>query len=314
MENGFSYDTKILWKSGISINYATVQKLYDIIQNIYNGKCIDIDFYSEGRWYSGNLYRTYADKLYEVTLYNDDVFLLGKDTKCIGLENDIEIKKLEEDYIHYYDKFSLGEIQGYKIRVSFDEGLILGFVLSTGEVEKDKAIINLSKECWSKYERYFSWVEYTETINNDICKIEINDEDTLSMIRMCTENNMIAINCLIYPLEFRRGLITALYYNTNQYTTYNKEEAERIRIFINSLGAQSILKKINSSYCVDLYTQYDEETYPDSNMYCWYCGDFYWKVKSIKKIDYYGYIYNIKYDNSDKNHITLPFGLTLLTF
>lgn len=314
MENGFSYDTKILWKSGISVNYTTVQELYDIVKTTYNGKYTDIDFYNKGRWDNGSLYRMYANKLYEITLSNNDIYTLGANTKCVGLEDDVEIKSLKEgDYVYYHNKFSLGEIPGYKIRLNFDDGLILGFIISTGKIEKDAITIYLSDKCWTKYKEYFVWREYTETVNNNIYEIRMTDEEIMILAKAYIENNMIAMNCLIYPLDFRRGLAMALYYDTNRYITENKEEAERIRIFINSLGAQSSLKKDKSTYYVDLSTQYDETSYPDEDTYCWYCEDFYWKVKSIKKIDYYGYIYNVKY-NTDKNHITLPFGLTLLTF
>lgn len=314
MENGFSYDTKILWKSGISVNYTTIQELYNTVETAYNGEYTDIDFYNKGRWENGNLYRMYADKLYEITLSNNDTYILGADTRCIGLENDIEIRSLKEgDYVYYHNKFSLGEIPGYKIQRNFDDGLILGFIISTGKIKEDMIVIYLSDKCWAECKKYFYWIEHTEIVNNNIHEIKITDEDTIISAKAYIENNMIAMNCLIYPLEFRRGIITALYYDKNQYATKNKEEAERIRIFLNSLGAQSFLKESKSTYYINLLTQYDETTYLNEDTYCWYCEDFYWKVKFIKKIDYYGYIYNIEYDNADKN-ITLPFGLTLLTF
>lgn len=139
------------------------------------------------------------------------------------------------------------------------------------------------------------------------------------------------LNCLLQSYDFRKGILDGWYNtdvgNSNRCYTTSSKLAESMEVLITSLGLQSIINisdRTNEKiiireeiydrnyplYCVRWYEPANHRTNKEKE-HTWIKknNSIYFKIKSIKKVNYSDPVYCIECANKNEPYFTLPCGL-----
>ena len=174
---------------------------------------------------------------------------------------------------------------------------------------------------------------------NNVYPVCISSKEMVSFIMKWTKwergtyayNKELNLDCLLQSYEFRRGILDGWYNtdggNSNRCYTTSPKLAECMEVLITSLGMQSIIDISDKTDepCIIRGVEY-KRNYP---LYCvrWYepanhrinknvdkswikkNNSIYFKIKSIKEVEYDGDVYCIECSNENEPYFTLPCGL-----
>lgn len=185
----------------------------------------------------------------------------------------------------------------------------------------------------------FDGVSCLNEVYNNVYPVRISSKGLAAFIMKWTNwgrgtyywNKELNLNCLLQSVDFRRGILDGWYNtdggNSNRCYTTSEKLAECMEVLITSLGMQSIIdisdrmdepcirrgieyKRNYPLYCVRWYesanhkaNKYTEHTWIKKN------NSIYFKIKSIKEIEYSDDVYCIECDNEDEPYFTLPCGV-----
>lgn len=139
------------------------------------------------------------------------------------------------------------------------------------------------------------------------------------------------LNCLLQSYAFRKGILDGWYStdggNSNRCYTTSPKLAEDMEALITSLGLQSIINISDRTYekvvirdliynrnyplyCVRWYKPANHRVNKDAdNSWIKKNNSIYFKIKSIKEVNYSDPVYCIECDNKNEPYFTLPCGL-----
>lgn len=173
-------------------------------------------------------------------------------------------------------------------------------------------------------------------IYNNVYPVRISSKHLVSFIQKWTNwkegtkhhNKELNMDCLLQSYEFRKGILDGWYNtdggNSNRCYTTSKKLIDCMELLITSLGLNSTINISDRTdekviirgeeynrkyplYCIRWYDAKNRRSMKD--VYIHKNNSIYFKIKSIKEVEYYDDIYCFEMENQNEPYFTLPNGL-----
>ena len=344
----FGKDQKVLTRSRRGVDYKTFKELdesswkesKDGFKIFHNGSWVEGKIVKIPK---GN------KDVYKVTTSNNKELIMTDDHTNVTFEGEKKTSELSvKDYLMFNTK-ELNTYPEKDLGLSYEQGILIGAYLGDGSIDfsdtGNSARINfsLNKE---KYENLLPLLEKSledtninASINlsspyNNVYPAYVNSIDLANFIKAWTSGKYghekeLNLDCLTQCVDFRKGILDGYYMtdggNSNRIYTTSEKLAQQTEVLITSLGFNSTIdmtdrtdekviirgeefKRNYPLYCIRWYDSGNKRSM--KNVYKYKNNSVYFKIKSIKKVDYEdSYVYCFEMDNEDESYFTLPNGV-----
>lgn len=315
------------------------------IKEWYETKSVDKKnnrIYHDGSWVDGKTIKLnpFNKKMFKVTTVNGKELLITEDHLNPTLRGDLKSSELTtNDYL----MFNTRELAGIKKSnidqdYTYEDGLLIGAYLGDGTIDKrdttiESTILSLNSEKIKKLGSILSGWNFTAEVNKCI-KAITSDKKVSSLIKRFVIGNYcynkgLNLECLIYSLDFRKGILDGIYItdggNSNRIYTTSQELSKDLEVLIMSIGFQSIIdvsdrtnekviirgEEFNRNhplYCVRFYDKTTAREHKD--VFVHRMGNTYFKIKSIEEQETTpSEVFCFEMKNKDEPYFTLPNGI-----
>ncbi len=343
----FSADQKCLTKSSNGINYLTFKELK---KSKLNDTKRNFTIFHNGSWVKGKEIELPKRDMFEIITSNNKKIIVSDNHINPTFDGDKETINLTTDDYLMFNTSVLNSFSEKDEKLTYEQGFIVGAFLCNGYFENIhekynnttfEIGFNMNIKTYKKMMNIIDSVSKSKShLNepyNNVYAVKVLDKSLVEFIQKWTNwkkgtkpyDKELNLNCLLQSIEFRKGILDGLYCNddgnSNRCYTSSQKLAENIEVLLTSLGINSIIdiydkpnenviiqnKKYNINYplyCVKYYNSQNQRSI--KNVYKIKNNSIYFKIKSIKKIDYKEEnIYCFEMDNKDEPYFTLPNGI-----
>lgn len=341
----FSADQKCLTRASNGINYMSFKELKN---SNYNSNKNNLTIFHNGSWVKGVEVELPKREMYEIITANNKKIIVSDNHLNPSLDGDKLTTDLTENDYLLFNNNKLDAIPEKDESLTYEHGYIVGSFIGNGSFGSRRANeqiyeINFSMNKHS-YKKIMTIIDkisnnnsYLSSIYNNVYPVRISDKSLVAFIQKWTNwkegtksySKELNLECLTQSFEFRQGILQGWYDtdggNSNRCYTTSSKLAEHMEVLITSLGMNSIIDVFDRTnekvvirecdynrnyplYCVRWYESKNKRSM--ANVFVLKNNSIYFKIKSIKKIDYkHDNIYCFEMKNKNEPYFTLPNGL-----
>lgn len=306
----FHGDTIIMYKA--PDGRVKMGRLYNLFRHVPN-----IEVCYNGKWVKGKVVQSSGRPIYEVSICNNDIYVMTDNHINITLRGEVKTVDLtENDYLLYNNK---PLIPASDKNLTYSQGFLLGLLMqkkvsNATPVRKGKGgfqevgfpseiCLAITNEIYDKYKKILSAPELgIEKIGTGVNDLIFTDKEGCYDLLRSYRYNM---NCILESIEFRQGIIDAFFERNKIFSTKNKWIAKFIHIILNSLGIPNMYNKNT------LFESEKEYTIQLDNLRN--CiekdGKIYWKINFVRRRGTSRKVYCIECEDESNPYFELPSGL-----
>ena len=341
----FTKDTEVLWKS--STNGVKITTLEELHNTKWEDKK-NLRIYHNGSWVSGKSIKLPNRKVFEVVTENNNKYYMTDNHINITYRGEVTTEELtENDYLMFNTKV-LNPVKENDEHLTYEQGLLIGLFIGDGTFDNYTCLdgsvhsfqLSLNESKWNLVKDKLSILGNFRlgSVYNNVYPVCCTNKELTTFIAKWTgnepgntnsSNKNLNLNCLLQSVEFRQGILDGWYItdggNSNRCYTISKSLVNSMKALCTSLGKQCVVDISDRTdeaviirgesysrnyplYCLRWYSDTNTRIRPESG-FKWKNNSIYWKIKSIKEVEYSDEVYCIECSNSDEPYFTLPSGL-----